>query len=72
MDMVYLDFSKAFDKVDLGLLLRKVRGLGIQGPLGLWLCNFLTGRRQAVRVGAGLSEWAEVLSGVPQGSVLGP
>ena len=72
VDMIYLDFAKAFDKVDLGLLLRKIQGLGIRGTLGRWLSDFLTKRRQAVWVGAGLSDWARVISGVPQGSVLGP
>ena len=72
VDIIYLDFAKAFDKVDLALLLRKVCALGIKGVLGQWLTSFLTGRSQAVRVGEGLSSWAEVISGVPQGSVLGP
>ncbi len=71
-EIVYLDFSKAFNKVDLSLLLQKLRKLGINGHLGRWLGNFLLERRQAVRVGSMSSYWAQVLSGVPQGSVLGP
>ena len=71
-DVVYLDFAKAFDKVDLGILLRKLRRLGIQGPLWKWLASFLLGRTQAVRVGDSLSSWETTISGVPQGSVLGP
>ena len=46
MDMVYLDFSKAFDKVDHGILLHKLKALGITGNLGMWFYNFLTNRSQ--------------------------
>ena len=69
---VYLDFSKAFDKVDHAILLTKVKGLGIQGKILKWLENFLTTRYQRVKVGKALSEEVKVVSGVPQGSVLGP
>jgi exonuclease III len=72
VDVIYLDFEKAFDKVDHGILLHKVRDLGIIGKLGRWLYNFLTGRKQKVSVRGYLSEESEVVSGVPQGSVLGP
>ena len=72
VDLVYLDFTKTFNKGDLGLLIRKVEKLGFRGDLGRWIARFLTGRLQAVRVGTGLSSWAWVISGVPQGSVLGP
>ena len=72
VDIVYLDFAKAFDKVDLGLLILKFRSLGILGTLGRWLSSFISGRRQAVKVGSRISKWSQVVSGVPQGSVLGP
>ena len=41
IDMVYLDFSKEFDKVDHGILLHKLNALGITGNLGVWFYNFL-------------------------------
>ena len=44
VDMVYLDFSKAFDKVDHGLLLHKLRAVGITGNIGIWLFHFLADR----------------------------
>ena len=71
-EIVYLDFSKAFDKVDHSLLLLKLRDLGFTGSLGRWLGHFLLDRTQSVKVGSSLSSWAQVVSGVPQGSVLGP
>ena len=44
VDMIYLDFSKAFDKVDYGVLLHKLKDLGITGKLGIWSFLFLTNR----------------------------
>jgi len=72
VDTVFLDFAKAFDKVDHGILLHKVKDLGIAGKVGLWLFNFLTQRTQAVTANGAISEEHTVMSGVPQGSVLGP
>ena len=70
VDMVYLDFSKAFDKVDHGILLHKLRALGITGNIGIWLFHFPTDRSHFVRLPGG--EDHPVLSGVTQGTVLGP
>ena len=72
VDMVYLDFSKAFDKVDHGILLHKLRAVGITGNIGIWLFHFLTDRSHFVRLPGGISEDHPVLSGVPQGTILGP
>ena len=69
---VYLDFAKAFDKVDHSILLTKVKALGITGKIYSWLKTFLTTRVQQVIVGNYLSSEERVRSGVPQGSVLGP
>ena len=44
IDMIYLDFSKAFDKVDFGILLHKLKSMGITGKLGKWFCHFLVNR----------------------------
>ena len=72
VDVVYLDFSKAFDKVPLKLLLMKLNSYGISGNLLRWIECFLSNRKFFVRVGNGFSDIFDVLSGVPQGSVLGP
>ena len=70
--MIYLDFAKAFDKVDHGVLLHKLKSMGITGDLGNWLLNFLSHRKHFVRMPVGISNDGPVLSGVPQGTVLGP
>ena len=72
VDMVYLDYSKAFDSVPHRRLLSKLQAYGLKGKVWEWIQDFLVGRTQKVTVGDANSDWTNVVSGVPQGSVLGP
>lgn len=72
VDVIYIDFSKAFDKVDHTILLKKLESFGISGRILKWIESFLKNRKQVVVVDGSTSEYADILSGVPQGSVLGP
>ncbi len=70
--MVFLDISKAFDKVWHRGLLLKLERLGVQDPLLKWFRSYLTGRKQRVIIDGQSSDWKQIEAGVPQGSVLGP
>ena len=72
IDVIYTDFQKAFDRVDHKLLIFKLRKIGIEGAILDWISSYLTNRTQVVKFKNSLSEEINVISGVPQGSHLGP
>jgi ribonuclease P/MRP protein subunit RPP40 len=72
VDIVYIDFSKAFDSIVISKLLFKLELYGISGHLLKWISCFLSNRLQCVVIDRFYSHICPVVSGVPQGSVLGP
>ena len=72
VDVVYLDFRKAFDTVPHKRLLLKIKSCSISGLVYNWIHTWLIGRKQRVTLGVNQSDWVDVTSGVPQESVLGP
>ena len=72
IDAVYLDYAKAFDTVSHPKLIHKLKSIGISGRLLSFIENFLSERKQCVKLENQLSTEISVISGVPQGTVLGP
>ena len=72
VDAVYFDIAKAFDTVSHAKLIHKLQAYGVDGNLLSLITDFLGGRSQRVSLPGGASTWQSVLSGVLQGSVLGP
>ena len=72
VDVLFLDYQKAFDTVPHQRLLRQVESFGIVDKALNWIKAFLTDRRQRVRVKADISSWRPLISGILQRSLLGP
>lgn len=72
VDVVYSDFSKAFDKINHDLLIEKLWTIGIHGDLLRWLDSYVKNRSQAVAVKGFVSRFLDIPSGIPQGSHIGP
>ena len=69
---IFLDFKKAFDTMDHSILVSKLYHYGIRGPVNEWFSSYLNGRVQTTQIDKQISSKRNVLTGVPQGSVLGP
>ena len=69
---LFVDYSKAFDRVDHNTLLNKIMAIGVPKPVVRWLFSFLKDRQQRVKLGSCLSDWDDITGGMPQGSWLGP
>jgi hypothetical protein len=72
VDVVFFDFKKAFDSVNIEILLQKLNKKGVTGNCLAWLRDFLTNRKIKVKIGTELSDYQVIRGGVPQGCVLSP
>lgn len=72
VDVIFFDFSKAFDKVPHNKLITKLKSIGVPAEITNWVTSYLLNRKQYVEIEGSRSRLLDVFSGVPQGSVLGP
>ena len=72
VDIVYVDFCNAFNKVPHVQLLHKLYNYGISGHIFNWVNDFLGYRKQSMIINGSTSKWKYITPGIPQGSVLGP
>jgi hypothetical protein len=70
--VLLLDYSKAFDRIDHTILLRKLANMGVPDFLVSWFTAFLCGRQQCTKIGEAQSDWRSINAGVPQGTLFGP
>jgi len=71
INIIYADFEKALHKVSHKSLIRKLRYYKVNESVILWIVSFLCNRKQRVKINGFYSDWADVLSGIPQGTILG-
>ena len=69
---ILMDLSKAFDCLPHDLIIQKLRAYGVSDSSCRLMANYLANRTQRVKIGSVVSSWAEIIKGVPQGSILGP
>jgi len=72
INTIYTDFKKAFVKVPHHLLLKKLQSYNLNVNVIQWIRSFLCCRKQKVKINGCYSEWADLISGIPQGTILGP
>ena len=70
--VIFHDISRAFDRVWHAGILYKLRKYGIEGDLLEWIADYLRNRQQTVCIDGVVSDWCNIIAGVPQGSILGP
>jgi len=70
--VMFVDFSKAFDRIDHTVVINNLTDISIPGLVVKWFASFLTGRQQRVKIASHLSPWIVLKGGIPQGSWLGP